>query len=338
MAEACKASAMLSPRTAVPHEASVLTMDTNNADFHLLHEVPPEVLLLVLSKFCDGKSLSTLALALAVSSDPFCQETAWYTVPMVVQRKLLAIAALLEENGSPDDVANTAGAASWIASIASTCATVVDVSVAKEERIRLLSENLAVLDFLQQSLSLYSVVDKGHFEWPVWCGRISFDSTVNETRMQNTAALVLTAPMQYPYFIPGAHSVFQNHIPTAAFQCEPQNRKPIPPWGRVRALPGDASVLAPVVERLEQWDQVASPTSVVRSADTLNVAILTQKQAKNRTIDMIWRPRKSSWILEQNEGLIFCWHDDSGEGLISPRDYVSFVIQLMKVRDRLEAE
>lgn len=313
-----------------------MTTCSQRTDFQLLHELPSEILLFVLSKFCDGKSLSTLALSLSMSFvDVFCQETAWYTIPTVVQRKLLAIAALMEENGLQDDVANTAGAASWIASIASSSATVLDDFVAKEERIKILSENLLVLDFLQQSLALYLDVDKGHFEWPVWCGRISIESSVDETRMQHTAAVVLTAPMQYPSFIPGAGRIFQSRIPTAAFRCEPQNRKPIPPWGRVLPLGSDAQVLAPVMERLEQWDQVATSIDSRSSADALNIVILTQKQAKNRLSDMSWKPRKSSWILE-NDGLMYCWHGDSSEGLVSSRDYIAFILSLMRLWNHMD--
>lgn len=305
------------------------------ADFQMIHELPPELFILAVSMFCDGQSLSTLALALAVSLDPFCEQTTWHTIPIVVQKRLLTIATLIETNGLENDVDNTRGVIGFIESIASSTATICDPGVDTAERMRLLSENMIVLDFLEQSLRLYSIVDKGHFEWPVWCGRLTFDSTVSETRMRHTAAVVMTAPMKYPSFIPGASLVFQNQIPTASFRCEPQNRRPLPPWGRVRAFPQDHRILAPVMDRLEQWNQVAVP-ALSQSADTLNVAMLTQKQAKTRLAGM--RPRKSAWVVESDDkpSLLFCWHDDS-TSVMNSRDYVTYMMDLMKAQDHLEA-
>ena len=306
-------------------------------DFQLLQELPSELFMTVLSKFCDGKSLSTLSLALVSSQDAFCQETAWYTIPTIVQKHLLAIAATLEENGLPDDVSNTAGAASWMSAIASTTATICDEFVERPERMRLLSENLAVLDFIQSSLSLYSRIKQP--EWPVWCGRLSFTWPLDGTRMQRTAAVVVTAPMQYPAFIPGASLIFQRQPPTASFSCEPQNRRPIPPWGRIIPLAQDKSILDPVMEHLERWDQVAVPTT--RTADVLNIAILTVKQANDRVAELPCKPKKSSWMLENannQPSLMCCWHDDSLEGLVSSRDYIAFILRLMKVRTQLGEE
>lgn len=313
-----------------------MTTESPDADFQLLHTLPPELLLAALSKFCDGKSLSTLALALTTSpDDTFCQQTAWYRIPMIVQRKLSNIASLLEDNGLPDDVANTAGVASWIASIASSTAIICDTSVSRQERLKLLSENLLVLDFLQESLNLYSNIERGQFEWPVWCGQVTVESTVDETRMYNTAAVVLTAPMQYPFFLPGAVNILRNVIPAASFRCEPQNRRPIPPWGRVRPLSNDSSVLAPVTARLEQWDHVATPMNTRYTLDTLNIAILSNKQARLRIADLPWTQKKSSWIVGNEEGLMFCWHDSVD--VMTSRSYISFIFNLMKIRDRLEA-
>jgi hypothetical protein len=307
-------------------------------DFKLLQELPSELCMTVLSKFCDGKSLSTLGLAMVSSQDAFCQQTVWYTIPTLVQKKLLAIAAMLEEQGLADDVSNTAGAASWVCSIASSIATICDESVKKQERMRLLSENLAVLDFIQSSLSLYSNATQP--EWPVWCGRLSFDWPLDGSRMQRTAAVVLTAPMQYPTFIPGASLMFQHQPPTASFSCEPQNRRPIPPWGRVIPLAQERErILDPVIEHLGQWDQVAVPTT--RTADVLNIAILTVKQANDRVAELPWKPKKSSWMLEnanKEASLMCCWHDDSLEGLVSSRDYIAFMLRLMEVRTQLVEE
>jgi len=298
------------------------------APFELLAALPSELIRRILHGFCDGRSLSTFALALVSSSKEKYSSCALNLLPLVCRDRLEQIAFCIEDKiDQSDDIRNLRGAVQWIRSIAS--AEGKSSSLARQ--VRILSENAAVLDFLQESLGKFSNVKQGHFEWPVWYGQLTIDSFVTGTRMRNTARILITSPMQRPSLIPGS-SLLRNRNPCSVFQSEPYNMIPIPPWGRIHGLhPDDDYVLKPVACRLEQWGQVAVPAGYA-NADILDVRIITMMQAKR--LSPPFRPR-TSWMLEApGTPLLCCWQDDSAE-LTNDRDYVDYIIEMLKAKERI---
>jgi hypothetical protein len=302
--------------------------------FQLLHQLPQELLGHLLSNFCDGKSLWTLKYALSVSSHPFCEQTTRLVIPLVVDKKLLEIAATMQERGLPDDVVNTQDAVEWIKAIANSKA------IDDETRTQHLFENTAVLDFLQESLNVYSGADKGHLEWPIWCGKIVVNSSVNEMSTRNTAAVVLTAPIQRPSFISG-FNLLPEHGQPPSFRLEPVPMIPKPPWGKMRGLTEtDESALVPIMDRLEELNEVAVPRDFGAS-EVLNIRILSPTQAQGMLSAVPWSPRKSAWIIESEEqkSLICSWQNDEWNDapieLGREREYIPHIVNLMSVRDQL---
>ena len=311
--------------------------EQSDTTFGFLKELPSEVFHRILFSFCDGKTLSTMTMALSASTSNFYRDKAWREIPAIAHERLDQIAGRLDRHTGEDFDGNALrGAAEWIRSVAS----VPGINSSENEfanvcrRMKHLSENLALLDFLQESILEFSDEEAGHFTWPVWCGQLTVDSFLTGSRMRNTARVVITAPMQRPSLIPGS-SLINNRVPSSFFQCEHYNIVPIPPWGVVRPLlPEDALVLKPVVSRLDESNQVAVPSGY-HNTEILDVRIITKKQAKNLSsrISMI----KSSWMIEEQQEkypLMACWHDDSYE-LSNEREYIDYVIDLLKARTRL---
>lgn len=292
--------------------------------FCFLKEVPDELLRRILYGYCDGKALSTLFVA--CYSDPMHRSVASETISKVSEERLTEIRCLLEDTMfRNENAAYLIGAVMWLRSVARHNAS-----------IRMLSENLAVVDFMESSMSSkFCDLEKGHLEWPVWCGRLEITSTHTGTRMRNEARVVVTAPMQRPSFIPGSILMGAPTIARGRFQCEPYNIAPIPPWGTLRPLlSDDERVLRPVAQRLDHLGQVAVPYRLQQTSDTLDVRIITKTQAK-RLLSANWKPR-TSWILNetcQNE-LLCCWQDEFGE-LLNDRDYIPYMIDLLKAKDRV---
>lgn len=312
-----------------------MAVPDDGTSFQLLHELPQELLDFSLSNFCDGESLWTLECALSLSSDAFCVQTTRRVIPWVVHKKLLEIAATIQESGLPDDVVNTRGAVQWIEAIAN----LQDID-GEATGMRLLFENTAVLDFLQESLHVYSNVYKGHLEWPIWCGEITVDSSVSGTRMRNTCAVIVTAPIQRPCFVSGIN-LLPNHAPAPKFRLEPYNIIPIPPWGNMRGLTEtDESMLVRIMDRLEELNEVAVPRNLDAS-ELLDIRIVTQIQAQRLLSTVPWSPRKSAWIVEseREKSLICCWKNDSWNDapveLGRERDYIPYIVNLMSIRDQL---
>jgi hypothetical protein len=312
-----------------------MSVPDDSASFQLLHQLPQELLDFLLSNFCDGKSLWTLGFALSVSSDTFCAQTTRLVIPSVVDKKLLEIAATLEEKGLPDDFVNTQGAVQWIEAIANLRDIDGDAI-----RMRRLFENSAVLDFLRESLNTYSDMDKGNLEWPIWCGKIRVDSSVGETRMLNTAAVVLTVPIQRPSFISAAN-LLPDHARVPNFRLEPHNMIPTPPWGKMRGLTEtDENILSPIMDRLDESNEVAVPSNLC-AYNVLDIRIVTQKQARRLLSTVPWSPRKSAWIVEseQQKSLVCCWQNDElNDAPVEvgrEREYIPHIVNLICVRDQL---
>jgi hypothetical protein len=248
--------------------------------------------------------------------------------------KLLQIAATLQERGLPDDVINTEGAVSWIKAIANS----KDIDDAM--RTRHLFENTVVLDFLQESLNVYSDADKGHLEWPIWCGEIVVHSSVSDMRTRNKANVVVTAPIQRPAFISGVN-LLPKQGKTPSFRLEPVPMIPTPPWGKMRGLTEkDENALVPIMDRLEVLNEVAVPRDFGAS-EVLDIRILSPTQARDMLSAAPWSPRKSSWIVESEEqkSLICSWQNDEWNDapveLGRERNYIPHIINLMSVRDQL---
>ena len=331
-----------------------------NCSFNLLIALPPELLCKILSDFCDGKALSTAALALApaanaagtVISSPASPENcdgilslwpiAWHLIPSICQEKLRRIASVINRHvDKSDDDKNLREAEEWIKSIADVPVSNINSDAVEDrcKRMRLLSENLAVLDFLQRSLNVYSDVAKGQFAWPIWVGQLTIDSFLTGTRMRNTARVVITAPLQGPCLIPGGSLLRHHRTPTGTFRCEPYNFVAVPPWGRIHGLQAeDNRTLQPIAARLEESGEVAVPTGYC-NPEVLNLRIISRKQARAQSFLRL-SSSKTSWMLEgkdEETPLFCCWHDDSMDPE-NDRDYIAYVIDLMKTRKRLQPQ
>jgi hypothetical protein len=314
--------------------------DAKGAPLRPLKQIPAEVRRDIFL-FCDGKSLSTLLLA--ASSCSFHRSVAWDEVPAMTRIRLQGIAARVSKHakGSRDEK-YLREAAEWILSVScipgeQATASRLDDSANTEKiasRMKAVSENLAVLDFLDESLAKYSNETEGQFEWPVWCGQLTVDSFVTGTRMRNTARVVITSPMQRPSFMPGS-SLIKNWTPCSAFRCEPYNMVPVPPWGQIRGLqPEDDHVLLPVASRLAESGEVATPSGF-HAYQVLDVRIVTKEQAR-RLWSMI-QGLKSSWLVQKEAEipLLCCWQDDDSGELSDDREYIDFILDLLHVRSRL---
>jgi hypothetical protein len=117
---------------------------------------------------------------------------------------------------------------------------------------------------------------------------------------------------------------------------------PVPPWGILRPLSSeDADVLRPVARRLDTFGQVAIPSMSSLHADILDVRIVTSTQADRLLRNRSWTPR-TDWIVRPTETttaedfrLICCWQDDSEE-LSDDREYLGYILDMWKIRNRLE--
>ena len=107
----------------------------------------------------------------------------------------------------------------------------------------------------------------------------------------------------------------------------------VPPWGCLRPISDDdAAVLQPLVERMNEQDHVAVPAGFYHTADILDVRIITARKAESLLANRFWKP-KTDWIL-QSGSLLCCWQDDSAD-LTDTREYLPYIIDLMKARKRL---
>lgn len=300
-------------------------------------QLPPEVVKYVFL-YCDGKSLSALLLATS-----FCERIRHITYEWladVVRVRLENIASRVETlAGDNRDGINYRDAATWIYSVAAISHRLETSAISPQQRrchrIKLLSENMAVVFFLEESLRRFSNESMGYLEWPVWCGQITVESFVTGSRMRNTARVVITSPFQRPSLIPGSN-LMKNRTPSGIFRCEPYNMVPVPPWGVVRGLAmEDDLVLKPVADRLVETNFVAIPAGF-HSYQVLDVRIATKEQAKHHWWSRICT-MKSSWLVlnEPDVPLLCCWHDDAAE-LQDDRDYVDFIIDLLKANSRLQ--
>lgn len=403
MVEDVKNDALLSNDTSTSNTIGVGIGIDSQHPFQLLKVLPPEILRRILYKFCDGKTLSTLSLALLTNTKiktniaqdkrrrnigdcsasasslleqseqkQFYCSVALLEVPRMVRNRLNDIASTIEEKSQAtidpstsraQIVGSAGGAVEWIRSIAAdldgTCEEVSSSTIAlassPSSRMKILSENAAVLDYLILSLRDYSNVEKGQFEWPVWTGTLTIDSFLTGSRMRNSGRILITAPMQRPSYMPGCN-LLTNHSPAGLFRCEPYNMVPRPPWGKIHGLLSeDNHSLRPVADRLNGTDQVAVPTGYYGRSDMLDIRILAPLQARRllssrmHGILLHSSSLSSSWMLEEqpqehndNEGdeedtsapLVCCWQGEEGD-LEHDRDYIDYIIDLLKVRQRL---
>jgi hypothetical protein len=350
-------------------DASTIFDINSPHSFQLLKILPPEILRRILYSFCDGKSLSTLSLALlsASSSEPFYRSMALLEIPRMCSNRLKSIASTIEENSQgigenasrAQVLGSTGGAVEWIRSIAAAlddthgeAFAAIILASSPALRMKIFSGNAAVLDYLIISLRDFSNVEKGHFEWPVWCGQLTIDSFLTGSRMRNSGRVLISSPMQRPAYIPGC-SLMTNHSPAGLFRCEPYNMVPRPPWGKIHGCQvEDNRILRPVADRLNGTNQVAVPTGYFGRNDILDIRILAPKQARellsSRMGGILRNHSSSSWMLEQQQPneddddamdgtaapLVCCWQGESGD-LEHDGDYIDYIIDLLQVRERL---
>ena len=315
--------------------------------FQLLRALPPEIAQ-DLTSFTTGKDLSTLSLALAGSSE---HQALFSAVIQIGEERILTVARYIEEKSAESNHGEVdsavAKAVAWIRSVLEASQT---TETTTKETVPLLirhySENMALLDFLQDSLAHYCRPERGEFEWPVWVGQICVEAYVRGTRLRNTARVVLTAPLQRPSYIPGS-GLLKNQTPSTVFRCELYNMIPVPPWACLRPLSDDdEQVLRPVADRLDTHGHVAVPSGFYHTTDILDVRIITSRQAERLLASRAWRPR-TDWIVRNQSALptsdvddsspmrlLCCWQDDSAD-LSNDREYLSYIIDMLKTRKRL---
>ena len=361
---------------------------SSRPSFSLLSKLPIELVERIFLQYLSGKALSTLAIVLdcsvpvvvdlkedlpVVTSHNWSKEQQqndkdqdlehrvrlFSLIHHVAKQRLLQSASLIESTTAQASNATidtlTAHAVNWIRSV-------VEFSFVSETNrlthMRVVSENLALVDFLELSIQQYSNVPQGLLEWPVWVGQLSVDSYVSSSRMRNTARVVITTPMQSPSFLPGCNLI-DRRTPTGVFRCEPYNMIPIPPWGRVRAMSAkDGQILRPVAERLERQNQVAVPMGY-HSDEILDIRVASAARARQLLESLSWTPR-GAWILQDppstatasstppnphgpehqnpavwNTGLVCVWQEDTME-MKSDRQYLSYVVGLLKAIERMK--
>lgn len=309
----------------------------SDTSFSSFTKLPPDVLHKILFLFCDGKTLSVLAMALAASTSDFDRHIVWVELTAIAQDRLDQIAARLarcaRHDSGGDALRSVAG---WIRSVASVpCVDSTTNDVARiRKRMRHLSENLALLDFLQDSISEFSDEEAAQFEWPVWCGQLTVDSYTTGSRHRNTARVVITAPMKRPSWVPGS-GLLGNRLPSSVLRYEHHNMVPLPPWGVVRPLLAeDELALREVARRLDESNQIAVPSGY-HNTEILDIRLITKNQARRRSLGI--GTIESSWMVNDKQTsypLIACWHDDL-DALSNDREYIDVIMDLLKARNRL---
>jgi hypothetical protein len=149
--------------------------------------------------------------------------------------------------------------------------------------------------------------------------------------------------------------LYRHHIPTSLFRCEPMNLLPVPPCGRLVGLSAtDEISLKHIAVRLEEAGEnhVAAPTQN-QGQDPLNIKILSKREARRRIerAPLFGQQTSSMWLLydkactrdsadeeeryaDDCNSLVCCWENDTIAD-VSSRQYVEYIIILMKTRDRL---
>lgn len=302
----------------------------------LLLQLPREILLQTL-EFCSGKSLSTLLLATCGSSD-HCPEM-WNQVKDIVYEGLEDMACRIQAHSASQP--SLTAAIEWIRSIAGISQHDWKTEMGPRARLKTvkgrigsLSENLSVLDYLHESFERFSDEAAGHFEWPIWCGRITIDSFSSGVKIRSSARIIITSPMQHPSFSPVSACFMRTYVHCSAFQCEPYNMIPVPPWGQIRGLQEqDSATLRSVRNHLDESNQVAIPTRCY--CNFLDIRIVTKKLAQ-QSWQQIQR-LETSWLVQkdvQNNPLLCCWFDDLPD-LDDDRGYIVSIFDFLKARDRL---
>ena len=233
-----------------------------------------------------------------------------------------------------------------------------EIVESRRKVIRYCSENLALADFLRISMM---ESQRGKWEWPVWVGQISVSVIVDATVARSMTHIVILAPFDFPCHMPGSSLLYRHRTPTSLFRCEPMNMIPIPPWGRLLGLTAtDKLALKRIALRLEEGGQshVVVPTRN-QEHDPLNIRILSKKDARLRILGAAPRfgstlSELSTWLLHDDHvgrgdiddnnndvmntlELVCCWENDTIDE-IQPREYIEYIIILMKTRDRLIKE
>ena len=346
---------------------SPTTTTGSGQPLQLLAALPHELANRLFTEYTTGRDLSTLSLALVGCQDEHHQALSKQVMQIGAERvrkltDFIETQSSKAYEGKGDEC--VAKAVAWMRSVQtppspSAAPNKKDDDEALEEpplsfhrrKVRFHSQTMALLDFLQESVDHYSRPELGQFEWPVWLGQICVELSHNGgKRVRQTARVVITTPMQQPSFIPGA-ALMSNQTPLTTFRAELYNMVPVPPWGSVRPLSvDDDQVLQPVAERLESRGHVAVPSGLYHMTDLLDVRIVTARQAERLLSDRAWRPR-TDWMVRSDpqegdhvEGddeeepvpahLICCWQDDSVD-LKDDREYLNYIVELLKARKRL---
>jgi hypothetical protein len=330
---------------------SALQPSPQRTKFEIFKELPRDILCPTIFDYCTGKSLSTLALAFATSGVPVYEKLALTAIPDFARHLLLQIGKDIESTAV--DTHKCGGAVRWIRVIADEGYEDVE-SLSSMKRIcrvmRHLSENLALVDFLHQSMmdSEY----RGKWEWPVWVGPISIKLSSNVFDPATELQVVITSPLDYPSYIPGAHSVWRDLVVERVFRLEMMNLVPLPPWGQVRGICANDEVKIKKIytEMPEEDDRLISLPiySIYSLPGALNVKLLTRSQARRRYERIPYRygrPPSSLWLLHDEppqialrDRLLCCWSKDDSSDVFQPREYMDYFIKLMNIRHRMVQE
>lgn len=172
----------------------------------LLASLPTDLVHRILMEQTTGKDLSTLSLALVGCVEAKHKALSWKVI-QIGRDRLRLLAEFVEAKSAKANKGETEisvqKAAAWIRSIESFSFPHSDNTVTPEI-MRYHSGNMALLDFLEDSIANYSRPERGEFEWPVWCGQVTVESFVDRTRLRNTACVhtCTRQPSQLPLFRP----------------------------------------------------------------------------------------------------------------------------------------
>ena len=250
----------------------------------LLFRLPPELLMLILSRYCSGKSLSTFWLALAGSQE--FRKKAWSLVQKAVAVRVFRVNCWSQWNES--------------------CLK----SFLPRGEFGSLSPACIALDYFEELSGV------------LWCGWMEFDiDRYRDPRnLRRARVLVYSPPCWKPLALAEWNTFAGNYLP---LEAQLYNFVPIPPYGQLIGITkDDKAVLSHVSRYLQSQNQVLTVRSSCRRRSFI-LRVIGPEQARERLARFGSKYRPSnSWIIEKpEEGLVCSWEyppeiEPSGEQVL----------------------
>jgi hypothetical protein len=279
----------------------------------------PEIISIVLGKYCDGKSLSTLLITLLSSK---CHRLCGLEL---IMKTTQSRADHLKNNGWLPP--NSNGINRWGSIDFATLITDISIGEGYDaiqtysseialskiiSMIRRISERLAVIHFFEECWDLHPIHPE-HIECPLWCGTVTMDcspdfsgnmvETANVTAMTPINTWDLTLVEEWTK-LSGTHDSRKNIKLTPG----PRRAMPMPPLARLQACtPKDAIAVSKMAHRLRERDEVAPIGGipfVYRRQDNSDIPmsgwVMSRKQALTRingVLQIMTRLQTEMWPL-----------------------------------------